>query len=417
MIGNAHIDPVWLWQWPEGYQEVRATFRSAIDRMKEYPDFIFTCDSAALLRVGRGERPGALRADPRARRRGTLPDHRRLVGRARLQHPERRVVRAPGALRPALPAREVRHHRDDRREHRLLRAQRDDPADPRARAASTRTSSCGRGRRRSDARHAALLVGVRRRLARARRTASRTSTARRRTTSASTSTRRSRRCRRARTSYAVFYGVGNHGGGPTIANLEQHPAPQRARRPAARSSSARRAASSTDVDANGEIPTSPRRAAAPLPRLLHDALRHQALEPPRGEPAHARREVVRDRRLARRAHYPLDDFDDAPGSSCCSTSSTTRSRARRSSPHTRTRATSSATRRRSPRTRSTRPCSRSRAASASSRRRRRARSSSSTRTRGRCGRCRRSSTPGCATRARTSSTTRGGGAGAAARGR
>ena len=27
MIGNAHIDPVWLWQWPEGYQEVRATFR------------------------------------------------------------------------------------------------------------------------------------------------------------------------------------------------------------------------------------------------------------------------------------------------------------------------------------------------------------------------------------------------------
>src|SRR5919107_1758280 len=47
MIGNAHIDPVWLWQWPEGYEEVRATFRSALDRMNEYPDFIFTCDSAA----------------------------------------------------------------------------------------------------------------------------------------------------------------------------------------------------------------------------------------------------------------------------------------------------------------------------------------------------------------------------------
>ncbi|MDX6398469.1 MAG: alpha-mannosidase, partial [Gaiellaceae bacterium] len=45
MIGNAHIDPVWLWQWPEGYQEVRATFQSAIDRMDEYPDFVFTCDS------------------------------------------------------------------------------------------------------------------------------------------------------------------------------------------------------------------------------------------------------------------------------------------------------------------------------------------------------------------------------------
>jgi alpha-mannosidase len=49
MIGNAHIDPVWLWQWPEGYQEVRATFRSAIDRMAEYPEFVFTCDSVCYL--------------------------------------------------------------------------------------------------------------------------------------------------------------------------------------------------------------------------------------------------------------------------------------------------------------------------------------------------------------------------------
>ena len=50
MIGNAHIDPVWLWQWPEGYQEVRATFQSAIDRMEEYPEFVFTCDSVVYLR-------------------------------------------------------------------------------------------------------------------------------------------------------------------------------------------------------------------------------------------------------------------------------------------------------------------------------------------------------------------------------
>ena len=49
MIGNAHIDPVWLWQWPEGYQEVRATFQSAIDRMEEYPDFVFTCDSSLFF--------------------------------------------------------------------------------------------------------------------------------------------------------------------------------------------------------------------------------------------------------------------------------------------------------------------------------------------------------------------------------
>jgi alpha-mannosidase len=49
MIGNAHIDPVWLWQWPEGYQEVRATLQSAIDRLEEYPDFVFTCDSSLFF--------------------------------------------------------------------------------------------------------------------------------------------------------------------------------------------------------------------------------------------------------------------------------------------------------------------------------------------------------------------------------
>ncbi|WP_426517438.1 alpha-mannosidase [Diaminobutyricibacter sp. McL0618] len=49
MIGNAHIDPVWLWPWQEGYQEARATFKSAIDRMDEYPDFVFTCDQMVLL--------------------------------------------------------------------------------------------------------------------------------------------------------------------------------------------------------------------------------------------------------------------------------------------------------------------------------------------------------------------------------
>ncbi len=48
MIGNAHIDPVWLWTWQEGFHEVKATFRSALDRMKEYPDFMFVASSAAF---------------------------------------------------------------------------------------------------------------------------------------------------------------------------------------------------------------------------------------------------------------------------------------------------------------------------------------------------------------------------------
>jgi alpha-mannosidase len=49
MVGNAHLVPVWLWPWQEGYAEARATFWSAIHRMEEYPDFVFTCDQVVLL--------------------------------------------------------------------------------------------------------------------------------------------------------------------------------------------------------------------------------------------------------------------------------------------------------------------------------------------------------------------------------
>jgi alpha-mannosidase len=46
LIGQAHIDPVWLWPWSEGLAVVLSTFRSALDRMKETPDFTFTASSA-----------------------------------------------------------------------------------------------------------------------------------------------------------------------------------------------------------------------------------------------------------------------------------------------------------------------------------------------------------------------------------
>ncbi len=49
MIGNSHIDPVWFWNWEEGMQEVKATFASALDRMKEYEDFKFTSTSTAFF--------------------------------------------------------------------------------------------------------------------------------------------------------------------------------------------------------------------------------------------------------------------------------------------------------------------------------------------------------------------------------
>ena len=47
LTGHAHIDPVWLWDWREGYETVKATFRSALDRMKENPDLVFAHSSPA----------------------------------------------------------------------------------------------------------------------------------------------------------------------------------------------------------------------------------------------------------------------------------------------------------------------------------------------------------------------------------
>ena len=50
LIGNAHLDPVWQWRWQEGSQEAKATIRSALDRMNEFPDFKFVCSSASVYR-------------------------------------------------------------------------------------------------------------------------------------------------------------------------------------------------------------------------------------------------------------------------------------------------------------------------------------------------------------------------------
>ncbi len=48
MIGNAHIDPVWLWNWQEGFHEVIASFRSALERLREYDEFLFVSSSAVF---------------------------------------------------------------------------------------------------------------------------------------------------------------------------------------------------------------------------------------------------------------------------------------------------------------------------------------------------------------------------------
>ena len=42
LIGNAHLDPVWQWRVSEGLSLIRSTFRSALDRMNENKNYKFT---------------------------------------------------------------------------------------------------------------------------------------------------------------------------------------------------------------------------------------------------------------------------------------------------------------------------------------------------------------------------------------
>ena len=49
MIGNTHFDPVWLWEWDEALSSITATFRSALSRMDEYPDFTYSFSAPAVL--------------------------------------------------------------------------------------------------------------------------------------------------------------------------------------------------------------------------------------------------------------------------------------------------------------------------------------------------------------------------------
>ncbi len=46
MIGQAHIDPVWLWPWQAGLDEVLGTVRSACDLLDEHPDFLYSHSAA-----------------------------------------------------------------------------------------------------------------------------------------------------------------------------------------------------------------------------------------------------------------------------------------------------------------------------------------------------------------------------------
>ena len=50
LIANAHLDPVWLWRWEEGCTEALSTFRTAVEIIDTYPNFIFNHNESILYK-------------------------------------------------------------------------------------------------------------------------------------------------------------------------------------------------------------------------------------------------------------------------------------------------------------------------------------------------------------------------------
>ncbi len=50
LICNAHLDPVWLWEWEEGAGEALSTFRVAARFCEEYEEFVFNHNEAVLYK-------------------------------------------------------------------------------------------------------------------------------------------------------------------------------------------------------------------------------------------------------------------------------------------------------------------------------------------------------------------------------
>jgi alpha-mannosidase len=48
LIGNSHLDPVWLWDWREGLNEGLITVRTILDLMDEFPEMTYIRGETAI---------------------------------------------------------------------------------------------------------------------------------------------------------------------------------------------------------------------------------------------------------------------------------------------------------------------------------------------------------------------------------
>ena len=66
MVGNAHIDPVWLWPMQEGRDEVLSTYHTAISLIEEMDGYVFSSGGAVTYQWVAEDDPALFRAIQRA---------------------------------------------------------------------------------------------------------------------------------------------------------------------------------------------------------------------------------------------------------------------------------------------------------------------------------------------------------------
>ena len=186
--------------------------------MKEYDDFIFVASSAAFYEWVENRDPGHVRRNSAARQRRPLAGRRRLVDRAGLQHPWRRSRSSGRGCTVSATSKPSSAYGARRLQRRQLRSCRDAAANSQQERHSLLQLPAPHAPREKSA-GAPVLVGSRRRFARVDLPHPFEYCTWGKEVDAHV-TRCAAEIRAPFDEGMCFYGVGNHGGGPTKANIE-----------------------------------------------------------------------------------------------------------------------------------------------------------------------------------------------------
>ena len=93
LVSNAHLDPVWLWEWEEGAAAAISTFRVAADFCEQFAGYVFNHNEVVLYKWVEEYEPLLFTRIQALVKQGKWHIMGGVVPSTRLQHAIRRVVR------------------------------------------------------------------------------------------------------------------------------------------------------------------------------------------------------------------------------------------------------------------------------------------------------------------------------------